>query len=158
MRAVVQRATSAELRVKRDGEWARWASIGQGLVVFAGLEAPDEPRDIEWMASKIANLRIFEDEAGKMNLSLLDLVLAGKDPGLMLVSNFTVAGNAQKGRRPDFFNAMKPPTASLVFDEFVRTCHKLCQGVVVVSGLFGAEMHVMVGNDGPVTIWLDSRS
>ncbi len=157
MRAVVQRATSAELRVKRDGEWHRHAGIGQGLVVFAGLEAHDEERDIEWMGSKIANLRVFEDEAGKMNLSLLDLVAAGRDPGLLVVSNFTVAGNAQKGRRPDFFNAMKPPTASLVFDEFVRTCHKLAPGVVVVSGLFGAEMHVMVGNDGPVTIWLDSR-
>ncbi|MCL4219875.1 MAG: D-tyrosyl-tRNA(Tyr) deacylase [Phycisphaerales bacterium] len=158
MRAVVQRVTSAELRVKRDGEWARFASIGQGLVVFGGLEAPDEPRDIEWMASKIANLRIFEDEAGKMNLSLLDLVAAGAEPGLMLVSNFTVAGNAQKGRRPDFFNAMKPPTASLVFDDFVRLCHRLAPGVIVVSGVFGAEMHVLVGNDGPVTIWLDSRA
>lgn len=158
MRTVVQRVTSAELKVMRDGQLLPHAGIGCGLVAFAGLEEGDTSRDIQWMSSKIVNLRIFEDEAGKMNLSLLDLAGAGREPGLLLVPNFTVAGNAQKGRRPDFFSAMKPPTASLVFDEFVRTAHRDGVGVILVNGLFGAEMHVAVHNDGPVTIWLDSRA
>lgn len=158
MRAVVQRVTRAELRVMRDGELWPYAGIGGGLVAFAGLEQADRADDIEWMASKLVNLRIFEDDAGKMNLSLLDLVAHGSDPGLLLVPNFTVAGNAQKGRRPDFFNAMKPPAASLVFDQFVHAAHRHGAGVVVVCGVFGAEMHVAVHNDGPVTIWLDSHA
>ncbi|GAB4382590.1 MAG: D-aminoacyl-tRNA deacylase [Phycisphaerales bacterium] len=142
----------------RDGQLCPHAGIACGLVVFAGLETADQPADIDWMASKIVHLRIFEDDAGKMNLSLLDLTARGTTPGLLLVPNFTLAGNAQKGRRPDFFDAMKPPAAAPLFDVFVRTAQRLGPGIAVVSGIFGAEMHVTVHNDGPVTIWLDSRA
>lgn len=149
MRAVVQRVASATLNVVTDGEERLHASIARGLVVLAGVERDDREADADWMAGKIANLRIFNDDEGKMNLSVLDV--GGE---VLLVSNFTVAGDARKGRRPSFDHAMRPPRAEGAFDDLVERVRAL--GVSVQTGVFGAHMHVTIVNDGPVTIWLQS--
>lgn len=147
MKAVVQRVSTASLTVD-GGEVAAVAPPG-GLVVLIGLEERDTADDRKWMADKLVNLRIFTDAQGKLNLSILDI-----GGSVMLVPNFTVAGDAAKGRRPSFDNAMKPARAK---DEFallcaaVRTaCPRVCEGV------FGAHMHVSLINDGPITILLES--
>ncbi len=123
--------------------------IGRGLVVLAGLEVSDTPEDCAWMATKITELRIFPDEAGKMNLSVKDI--GGE---VLLVPNFTLAGDARKGRRPSFDNAMAPGRAALEFAEFVKLVRST--GVTVRTGEFGADMMLTLTNEGPVTIWLDS--
>jgi D-tyrosyl-tRNA(Tyr) deacylase len=146
MRAVVQRVRSGQVEV--DG--AIVASIGAGLVVLVGIEQADTAADIEWLAEKLTNLRIFEDAAGKMNLSVLDT--KGQ---LLLVPNFTVAGDAKKGRRPSFDNAMRPEQAEPMFAELCRRVAGA--GVSVGTGVFRATMQVSLVNDGPVTIVLSSR-
>jgi D-tyrosyl-tRNA(Tyr) deacylase len=162
MRAVIQRVLRAALRVDEGGAERPHASIGAGLVALVGLEQDDSGRDLAWMVGKIAALRIFPDDAGKMNRSLLDLVsdagAGAAEPGLLLVPNFTVAGRAHKGRRPDFTTAKEPGSASAMFDELTRAARANAPGVRVESGVFGAHMHVELVNDGPVTIWLDSRA
>ena len=150
MRAVVQRVERAVLHALEGGSEREVSSIGCGLVVFAGVEQDDTEADADWMAGKIANLRIFNDDDGKMNRSVLDI--GGQ---VLLVSNFTVAGDARKGRRPSFDNAMRPPQAEAAFDGLVERVRGL--GVSVQTGVFGAHMHVQLVNDGPVTIWLDSK-
>lgn len=150
MRGVVQRVASATLHVEADGSERAHASIGHGLVVLAGVEKDDRDSDADWMAAKIVNLRIFNDDESKMNRSVLDV--GGE---VLLVSNFTVAGDARKGRRPSFDNAMRPPEAEAAFNGLVERVRAL--GVRVQTGVFGAHMHVQLVNDGPVTIWLDSR-
>ena len=127
-------------------------AIGRGLVVLLGVEARDTGRDAVWMASKIAGLRVFEDDGGKMNLGLAEI--GGSGGGVLLVPNFTVAGSAAKGRRPDFGNAMKPAGAEGLF---LRVAGLMCdQGVAVETGVFGADMRVELVNDGPVTLILQS--
>lgn len=157
MRCVVQRVRSGLLEVVGPGAHGGPATddgasrqIGPGLVVLAGLEVSDTPDDCAWMATKITELRIFADAAGKMNLSV-------KDTGgsILLVPNFTLAGDARKGRRPSFDNAMPPGRAALEFSEFVKLVR--ATGVSVRTGEFGAEMLLTLTNDGPITIWLDSR-
>ncbi len=147
MRAVVQRVREATLTVG-GSEHAR---MGHGLVVLLGIEAGDTERDRAWIAGKIAQLRIFEDAGGKMNLSVTDM-----GGSVLLVPNFTVAGDARKGRRPSFDNAMRPEAASAEFGAVARAV--AATGVGVQTGVFGAEMQVALVNDGPVTIWLDSRA
>src|SRR5687768_11204399 len=117
MRVVVQRTLRALVVV--DGKTV--GEIGRGLVALIGIEASDQPADRAWMADKLVNLRIFEDAAGKMNLSLLDLAGASpsEKPGLLLVPNFTVAGDARKGRRPSFDNAMRPELSGAEFGRLV---------------------------------------
>lgn len=149
MRAVVQRVSAATLNVADQGIAREHASIGPGLVVFAGVERRDAAPDADWMASKIVHLRIFNDDEGKMNRSVLDV-----QGEVLLVSNFTVAGEARKGRRPSFDNAMRPPEAEAAFDGLVERVREL--GTTVQTGVFGAHMHVHLVNDGPVTLWLDS--
>ncbi len=147
MRAVVQRAASASVDV--DGR--RVAEIGRGLLVLAGIEQADTEADAAWLADKLVHLRIFEDPAARMNLSVQDT--AGS---ILLVPNFTVAGDARKGRRPGFDNAMRPEQAEPLFGrltELTRT-----HGVPVQTGIFRAHMHVALVNEGPVTIWLDSKA
>lgn len=146
MKAVIQRVGSATLEV--DG--AVVSLIGRGLVVLAAVEEGDTGRDREWMAEKLANLRVFTDDAGKMNLSLLDV--RGE---MLLVSNFTVAGGTRKGRRPAFGRAMKPPRAEEEFGALVEAVRS--RGVPVRTGVFGAHMHLSLVNDGPVTLVVDSR-
>lgn len=147
MRAVVQRVASASVDV--DGK--RVAEIGRGLLVLAGIEAADTETDAAWLADKLAHLRIFEDPSGKMNLSVIDTAGA-----LLLVPNFTVAGDARKGRRPGFDNAMRPETAEPMFAHLAQLA--AAHGAPVQTGIFRADMKVALVNDGPVTIWLDSRA
>ena len=127
-------------------------AIGRGLVVLLGVEARDTGRDAVWMASKIAGLRVFEDDGGKMNLGLAEI--GGSGGGVLLVPNFTVAGSAAKGRRPDFGNAMKPTGAEGLFLRVAGLMRD--QGVAVETGVFGADMRVELVNDGPVTLILQS--
>lgn len=147
MKAVVQRVSRASLTVE-DRVVAEVAAPG-GLVVLVGIEQRDTPDDRRWMAEKIANLRIFPDDQGRMNLSVLDLGGA-----VMLVPNFTVAGDATKGRRPSFENAMRPPRAAEEFALLAAALRAVCPRVS--EGVFGAHMHIALVNDGPVTILLQS--
>ena len=146
MKAVVQRVSGASVEV----EGRSVATIGRGLLVLAGLEVSDGAADAAWMAEKLANLRIFGDAAEKMNLSV-------KDAGgaVLLVPNFTLAGDTRKGRRPHFDNAMRPELAEQMFGQFAAAVS--AQGVPVQTGVFRAHMRVSLVNDGPVTILLESR-
>lgn len=150
MRIVVQRVSGASLTVVEAGAEREHARHGPGLVALVGVQTGDTPADADWAGEKLANLRIFEDDAGKMNLSVLDI-----GGSALLVPNFTVAGTARKGRRPSFDGAMRPPEAAAVFDLVCARTRAL--GVPVLTGMFGAHMRVRIENDGPVTIWLDSR-
>lgn len=145
MRAVVQRVRSASVDV--GGE--RVASIGQGLLVLVGARVEDTEADARQIAAKIVNLRIFADEAGKMNLSVVDLGLA-----VLVVSQFTLYGDVRKGRRPSFVSAAPPDVAAPLVELVAAECRNA--GLQVGTGVFGAEMQVTLVNDGPVTIWLDT--
>jgi D-tyrosyl-tRNA(Tyr) deacylase len=147
MKLVIQRVASASVTV--DG--AVRASIDRGLLVLAGLTDTDADADLEWCAGKVAELRIFEDEQGKMNRSVAEVGGA-----VLLVPNFTLAGDARKGRRPSFDRAMKPELAAPAFDRFAAMV--AARGVPVQTGVFRAHMNVSLVNDGPVTILLDSAS
>ena len=146
MRAVVQRVTSARVTVgeRITGE------IGQGLLVFVGVEQGDGPTDIQYVAAKIRDLRIFQDDAGKMNRSVLDIT-----GGVLVVSQFTLSGDARNGRRPSFASAAPPEIARALYEDVVRELQ--ASGLRVATGEFQAMMQVALVNDGPVTILLDSR-
>lgn len=146
MRAVVQRVLSASVEV----EGSVIADIGRGLLVFVGAEEGDTREDASYIADKCANLRIFEDEDGKMNLSVLDV-----GGSALVVSQFTLMGDARKGRRPSFIKAGRPDTARANFEEAVEEIIK--RGVSVKTGQYQADMKVGLVNDGPVTILLDSK-
>ncbi len=145
MRAVVQRVSKASVTV--DGELI--SSIGKGLLVLAGAGIDDTIQDAQYIRNKVVGLRIFEDDAGKMNLSVEDI--GGE---LLIVSQFTLYGDARKGRRPSFGAAMPPERAKEFFDEFVSLFEDT--NLTVKTGIFGAMMQVELVNDGPVTILLDS--
>ncbi|MDE2981231.1 MAG: D-aminoacyl-tRNA deacylase [Gemmatimonadota bacterium] len=145
MRVVLQRV--AEASVEIDG--AVTGSIGPGLVVLAGFTDGDGPDTVSWMADKIANLRIFADAEGRMNRSVLDI--GGE---VLVVSQFTLYGDARKGRRPSFVKAARPETAVPLYEGFVTAL----EGVVprrVQTGRFGAAMNVSLVNDGPVTLMIE---
>jgi D-aminoacyl-tRNA deacylase len=146
MRAVVQRVTFARVRV--DGRIV--GEIGRGLLVFAGVERGDNAEDVAYIAGKVNDLRIFEDAAGKMNLSLHQIAGAA-----LVVSQFTLCGDARRGRRPSFDAAESPVTAKPIYESLVEAIGKL--HVVVQTGEFQADMDVELSNDGPVTLLLDSR-
>ncbi len=146
MRAVIQRVARAEVRV--GGEVV--GAVGRGLLVLLGVARGDGPDDARAMAEKIAGLRIFEDPDGKMNLSTAD---AGG--GLLVVSQFTLLGDARKGNRPSFTEAAPPEEANALY---LSTCDQLRSKVhQVATGVFRADMQVELVNDGPVTILLDTR-
>ena len=145
MRAVVQRVTEAQVSV--EGELT--GKIGAGLCVLLGVGKDDTEKDATTLADKVATLRIFEDDAGKMNRSLLDVGGA-----LLAVSQFTLYGDTSKGRRPSFVAAMEPGRAEQLFEGFCSACRKL--GVAVATGRFRTHMSVSLVNDGPVTLWLDT--
>jgi D-tyrosyl-tRNA(Tyr) deacylase len=126
-------------------------SIGRGLLVFVGIGKTDTLRDIDWMVDKIANLRIFESDAGKMDESLLDI---GGD--LLLVSQFTLYGDCRKGRRPSFSDAMEADAAKSLFERFVEKARQKVNSVQ--TGVFQAMMQVHLVNDGPVTLIIESPS
>ena len=145
MRAIVQRVQYAQLRVD-DQEVA---GIGPGLLVYASVAEGDSSQDSEYLARKIVGLRIFSDEAGRFNLDLLQT--KGE---VLLVSNFTLHGDARKGRRPSFAAAAQPQQAQTLLNELTE--HIRRQGLLVAQGRFAAHMHVESVNDGPVNILLDS--
>jgi len=144
MRAVVQRVTRASVTV--DGEVT--GAIDKGVVVLLGVTHGDTEAQAEWLARKIAGLRIFEDAAGKLNAGLLDA-----EGAALVVSQFTLYANARKGRRPSFTNAAPPEVAEPLVEHFVETLR--AHGLQVETGIFGAHMMVEIHNDGPVTILLE---
>jgi D-aminoacyl-tRNA deacylase len=146
MRAVIQRVTEGSVKV--NGETT--GQIGHGLVVLLGVTHEDTEKDLKFMADKVSNLRIFEDEQGKMNLSLKDV--GGK---VLSVSQFTLYGDSRKGRRPNFMQAAKPDFANELYEQFNELVRE--QGVEVETGVFQEYMQVSIMNDGPVTLILDSK-
>lgn len=145
MRAVVQRVREA--RVTVDDELI--ASIGEGLVVLLGVKHGDNSSDVQYLVDKIANLRVFEDDNGKMNLSALEL-----SKEVLVVSQFTLYGDCRKGRRPSFTEAADPTEANALYRQLVESLTKL--GLKVQTGQFQVQMLVEIFNDGPVTLLLDS--
>jgi D-tyrosyl-tRNA(Tyr) deacylase len=146
MRAVIQRVSRASVAV--DG--AVTGSIGRGLLVFLGVGKEDTDKDIDFIADKIVNLRIFEDTDGKMNLSVKDI-----GGSVLLISQFTLYGDCRKGRRPDFTAAGPPDKANQLYEQTIAAIKE--RGVLVETGVFAAHMHIDSINDGPVTLILDSR-
>lgn len=146
MRAVVQRVSEASVTV--DEEIV--GQIGPGLMVLVGIVTDDTAADVDLIAGRLAGLRIFEDDDGKMNRSVADT-----GGGILLVSQFTLAGDARKGRRPSFVAAARPEVAEPLYERLVAAIEG--QGVAVQTGRFRTHMQVALVNDGPVTILLDSR-
>ncbi len=146
MKVLLQRVTGASVSI--DGEVV--GEIGQGLVVFVGVAAGDSERDAQYLAQKVVNLRIFADDAGKFDLSALDI--KGE---LLIVSQFTLLADTRKGRRPSFVEAAPPAQADGLFERFVQEAR--ATGLKVETGRFQQYMQVEIHNDGPVTILLDSR-
>ena len=146
MRALVQRAAAGSVDVAGE----RIGEIGKGLVILLGVTHSDTEKDAAFLAEKCMNLRIFEDDAGKMNRSLLDV--GGE---ALIISQFTLYGDASHGRRPSFTEAARPEVAIPLYEKFVELCRGY--GVRVATGRFGAEMLVSIRNDGLVTILAESR-
>lgn len=147
MRAVIQRVNEANVRI--DG--AETAAIGRGLLILVGVEQGDTPADAEWLAGKVVQLRIFPDDTGKMNQDVR--AVAG---GLLVVSQFTLLGDARKGNRPSFVQAARPEEAVPLYELFLSQLEDRT-GQPPQRGVFAADMQVSLVNDGPVTILLDSR-
>lgn len=145
MRAVVQRVDKAKVTV--DGKII--GEISRGLMVLVGVVEGDTEKDVRYLADKVTGLRIFEDEAEKMNLSVKDI--GGE---ILSVSQFTLYGDCRKGKRPSFDKAAKPETAIVLYEKFNELCRQ--QNIKVETGVFGAHMLVELANNGPVTILLDS--
>jgi D-tyrosyl-tRNA(Tyr) deacylase len=146
MRAVVQRVSRGEVRV--DGRAT--GAVGRGLVVLLGVATEDAEDDARALADKVAALRVFEDDAGKMNLALAEV-----GGGVLVVSQFTLLGDARKGNRPSFVAAAAPERANALYERFCAALRD--KGLAVGTGVFRATMEVELVNDGPVTILLDSR-
>ena len=145
MRAIVQRVSEAAVTV----EGKVISAIGQGFLILLGVTHGDGPEEAEYLARKIAGLRLFEDEAGKLNLGLADV-----DGAVLVVSQFTLYGDVRKGRRPSFVNAARPDQAVELYEQFCELLTE--QGLSVRRGRFQAHMQVSLINDGPVTFWLDT--
>jgi D-tyrosyl-tRNA(Tyr) deacylase len=147
MRVLLQRVLSASVEV----EGRLVGQIGHGLLLFVGIEASDTAEDLNWLAGKVPRLRIFADESGAMNRSLQDIRGA-----LLVVSQFTLFASTKKGNRPSFIKAAPPEAAEQMFNEF---CAQLSMQMdqPVERGIFGAHMTINLVNDGPVTIWIDSK-
>ena len=147
MRAVVQRVKKASVSV--DDE--ECGHIGVGLLVFIGVQEGDSIEDVQWMSRKIPGLRIFPDGHERMNKSVLDI-----DGHILVISQFTLFADVRKGTRPSFNNAAKPEAAKKLYEAFIDDLEG-CMNKPVQQGIFGADMRIPAENDGPVTIWLDSR-
>jgi len=148
VRAVIQRVSEATVRV--DGQTV--AAMGKGLLVFLGVEDADSPEDIAWLARKVANLRIFNDEAGVMNRSLLDT-----QGEMIVVSQFTLHASTKKGNRPSYIRAAGPGVAIPLYEGFLLQMEEEL-GKKVGAGIFGADMKISLLNDGPVTILMDTKN
>ena len=155
MRCVVQRVLNSSVTV--DGITV--AQIGEGLNVLVGVGLDDSEKDCDYMADKLVNLRIFEDDHGKTNRSLADIKAAGRECGIILISQFTLMGNVRHGKRPSFTDAAQPGEAERVYEMLLSKVEKLCEpaGIKVGRGVFRADMKVSILNDGPFTILLDSK-
>jgi D-tyrosyl-tRNA(Tyr) deacylase len=151
MRALVQRVSEGSVRIQTDeGEYFR--SIGKGLVILLGVTHDDGEEETDFVADKCSRLRIFEDENGKMNLSLSDI-----DGEALVISQFTLYGDARKGNRPNFIAAAKPEHAERLYEKFIARMKENLGEEKVKSGIFGAMMKVKICNDGPVTILVESK-
>jgi D-aminoacyl-tRNA deacylase len=150
VRVLAQRVTQA--RVTVAGETV--GEIGPGFLLLAGVTGADTPAEADLLARKVANLRVFDDAAGNLNRSALDLLESGEPVGMLIVSQFTLYADSRKGRRPSFVSAAPPPIAAPLVDRFADGLRAL--GLPVATGRFGAEMQIALVNDGPVTIWLDT--
>lgn len=146
MRGVLQRVSSASVSV--DGSIV--GEIGPGLLVLLGVTHEDSETDLDWMLNKVVNLRIFDDEAGKLNRSLMD-----EGGALLVVSQFTLYGECAKGRRPSYTRAAYPDRAQALYEAFATRAVEL--GIHTKRGVFGANMSVTLVNDGPVTLIIDSK-
>lgn len=148
MRALIQRVTHADVVIdgKVNGE------IGHGLLVLLGVHNTDTQEDIEWLVKKISQLRIFDDANGVMNKSVMDV-----DGNVLVVSQFTLYASTKKGNRPSYINAAGPDVAVPLYERFV-SCLSTTLSKPVPTGIFGADMKVSLVNDGPVTIWMDSKN
>ena len=148
MRLVIQRVTEASVVV----EGAVIGAIQKGLMILVGIEDADTQEDIDWLAGKATNLRIFDDAEGVMNLSVKDI---GGD--ILLISQFTLYASTKKGNRPSYINASKPPIAVPLYESMIKTLEKE-MGKPIQTGKFGADMKVSLLNNGPVTIIMDSKN
>ena len=151
MKAVLQRVIHASVTLKATGERRE---IGPGLMVLLGVAPGDTPGDARWLAEKLVGLRVFEDDAGKMNRALTDLTAEEGGGAMLVVSQFTLLGDARKGRRPSFTGAAPPEVAEPLYQQFIAEVRRL--GIEVKTGEFGADMLVEVANDGPVTLLVES--
>lgn len=148
MRVVLQRCLRAEVRINREIV----GTIGKGFMLLVGITHEDQKSDAEWLAKKVAGMRVFEDEDGKMNLSLQEVGGA-----ILSISQFTLYGDCKKGNRPSFIQAARPEQASPLYDYFNKILREQ-YGLHVETGRFGADMKVDFINDGPVTLLLDSKA
>lgn len=148
MVAVIQRVTEASVEIEKSIK----AKMGKGLVVLVGIEDADNAEDIEWLSSKIVNLRIFDDAEGVMNVSVKD---SGGD--VIVVSQFTLQASTKKGNRPSYLKASKPDIAVPLYENFVNEV-ELVLGKPIQTGTFGADMKIQLINDGPVTIVIDTKN
>lgn len=148
MRAIIQRVLEARLEINKQ----QYSAINQGLLVLLGIEEEDKLDDIQWLASKIVAMRIFNDQNGLMNRSLIDI-----DGELLLVSQFTLHASTKKGNRPSFIKAAKPSIARPLYETMIDEIEQKL-GKKIKTGIFGADMQIYLCNDGPVTIIIDSKS
>ncbi len=148
MRALIQRVTSASVSIQQN----LFSSIGHGLLILVGIEDTDTQEDIDWLVQKVINLRIFNDVNGVMNLSIKDI-----DGEILVVSQFTLHADTKKGNRPSYIRAAKPAVSIPLYEHFVSCLAKEIQKPIA-TGQFGADMQVLLTNDGPVTIWLDTKN
>ena len=147
MRILIQRVKNASVTIDRE----RYSSIDAGLLVFLGIEEADDSSDIDFLAAKLINLRLFDDSRGVMNLSALE---TGKE--IMIISQFTLHASTRKGNRPSYIRAARPEQAIPLYEKFICRTEELL-GRKVSTGIFGAMMEVNLINDGPVTIFIDSK-
>jgi len=148
MRVLIQRVSEASVKI--DGQVK--SQIDKGLLILLGIENEDGQEDINWLVEKILKLRIFDDENGVMNLSLMDV-----DGDLMLISQFTLHASTRKGARPSYIKAARPEKAIPLYETFIKIMEEK-KGGEIATGVFGADMKVGLINDGPVTIWIDSNN
>lgn len=147
MRLIIQRVKSASVNIDKEA----YSSIGKGLLIFAGIEEEDSMEDAEWLASKVCAMRIFADEEEKMNLDIKQI--SGE---ILLVSQFTLHASTKKGNRPSFIKAARPEKAIPLYESFIKELQNLL-GQSIKTGQFGADMQIELVNDGPVTIFIDSK-
>jgi D-tyrosyl-tRNA(Tyr) deacylase len=148
MRALIQRVTNASVSIEQK----TFSQIGKGLLLLLGIEAIDNQEDIDWLVQKVINLRIFNDTNGVMNLSLKDI-----DGDILVVSQFTLHADTKKGNRPSYIRAAKPEISIPLYEQFIFGLNQALQKPIAI-GQFGADMQVALTNDGPVTIWLDTKN